>query len=76
MLKHFVHVACDGCKWLGHYDGFDLYAHGETVIARYGNNPEDCASLDDSISTQDRHLLKARQWRDNGSVEVLQIRRS
>jgi len=32
---HFEHD-CDRCLFLGHYDGYDLYACSDTLIARYG----------------------------------------
>ncbi len=35
---------CDGCKFLGHYAGHDVYTCGDNIIARNGNNPWENAS--------------------------------
>lgn len=53
-LPRYTHD-CNQCKFLGHYEGYDLYycdvvKDVPTVIARFGNNPTDYFSgLDSSI---------------------------
>lgn len=40
---------CDTCLFLGRFENYDLYYHpgsdwNETLVARYGNDPEDYVS--------------------------------
>jgi hypothetical protein len=41
--KKYTHD-CNNCRFLGHYFDHDVYLCGESVIARYGNEPEEYAS--------------------------------
>jgi len=45
-MQKYIHN-CDGCKFLGHLLGHDLYFCNkslDTVILRFGNNPPDYLS--------------------------------
>lgn len=72
MLKNFNHN-CDSCKFLGVFDGHDLYSCLETVLARYSDDGPAYKSCPDDLPTSDAHLLQARKWRDNDSREVLYV---
>jgi len=67
MTPKFTHD-CEGCKFLGHYEGHDLYycAGEPTVIARYGSDGPAYASglafanapLNEIPDNGIRHLLR------------------
>ncbi len=52
---------CDRCQSLGQYGPHDLYVcHGGTLLARYGDDGPEYASLDREIVEQHEARLRAR----------------
>jgi hypothetical protein len=70
MLRNYIHD-CNNCKFLGVFDGHDLYSCVDTVLARHSDDGPDYKSCPDDIPTSDAHLLQARRWRADESMEVL-----
>jgi len=62
MFKH--HCPKEKCRFLGHYDGHDLYAHRHgsgrlTVKARHGDGLNDFLSWGGVMPPKEGHLLRA-----------------
>mgnify|MGYP000958939769 CR=1 FL=1 len=85
MLRHFQHD-CNQCRFLGHYDGFDLYVcdnefqvyyHYPTLVCRNGDEGPQYKSfeIDDdiraSICETDPHFKQALEWLENNSQELI-----
>lgn len=71
-LKLHVHD-CLACEWLGSFDGYDLYSHGTTVIARNGDDGAAYLSMDteDRVETSSPHLREAIRRYKHGCEMVL-----